>query len=205
MFDLAIYYRMVGGFVGLPNTFLARLRWSIIMGCYMFLLSLVHHEGYAQGLIVLTGGALGTFLGRMIPHARFQATAGLKNSLGMAAVSVVRLSLILVPYIVELDGVHLWRCLLIGFGGFSGVAYYVGNKYLDGLDSGIYYRNEHTQYRISVTNPVFVAPPNSLPAPISNDSPKALNQAAVGGNEWGELLTGFLSYQLMFVFALVMS
>jgi hypothetical protein len=138
MFDLCIYYRMVGGFVGTGSTFLARLRWSLTIASYMLLLSIVHHQGYAPGFIVFAGSAIGAYLGRLIPHARFQATASLFNSLGMAAVNVARLALILVPYIYY----DVTRLILAGFGLLAGVAYYVGNKYLAGKDSGIYYKTD---------------------------------------------------------------
>lgn len=189
MFDLAIYYRMVGGFVGLgPNmTTWCRLRWAVTIGLYMAFAALVHHEGNMQVLLTLSGCTIGAFLGRLIPHARFQATAGLANSLGMAAVNLARLALIVVPY-AYFDA---RRMLLVGFGALAGIAYYVGNKYLHGKDSGIYYRARSQQWRVSVAGVG-----QALPG-------EALDQCAIGGSEWGELLTGWLVYELMFVVALV--
>lgn len=200
MFDLAIYYRMVGGFVGTGSTQLARLRWSFTMGCYMALLSMVHHEGYTQAALVFVACALGAFLGRLISHSRFQATASAINSLGMAVMTMLRLALLVLPYSITsmatVSGLQPWRLLLVLFGMGAGIAYFIGNKYLAGKDSGIYYRNNHGQWRINSANGVSNA--------IDTDQSQFLDQAAVGGSEWGELLTGWLAYELMFVFALVL-
>lgn len=197
MFDLAIWYRSVGGFMGLGSTTLARVRWSCVMGAYMGFASLVHHEGIPQAALVLVGSAFGTFLGRLIGHSEFQATASLKNSLGMALVNMVRLLLIVFPYTMtnwlNMSGFQPWRFTLVLFGIGAGIAYYIGNKYLAGKDSGIYFRNTKTQWAISI-------PPSGVPI----NPPNSLDQAAIGGAEWGELLTGELVYQLMFVTALVM-
>lgn len=188
MFDLAIWYRTAGGFLGLGSTFLCRLRWAIIMAVYMVVLAVSHHMEWWQVLVVAVGSTVGAFFGRLIPHARFQATASLGNSLGMAVVNVLRLALIVAPYAFF----EPIRACLVAFGVLAGVAYYVGWKYLDGRDSGIYYRNNHKQWRISCDGVGTVVPGEGL------------DQAAVGGSEWGELLTGFLTYELMFICALVL-
>lgn len=194
MFDLAIYYRMAGGFVALGSTQLARLRWAIAMGCYMMLLSLVHHEGFLWPLIVFAGSMVGAFLGRLISHSRFQATASITNSLGMAAINAIRLALIVAPYVVSgllmtHGALPVLRAFLPVFGIGAGIAYFVGNKYLAGVDSGIYYRNASTQYQTGW--------------PTGIGAQAQLNHAAWGGTEWGELLTGWLAYELMFIVALV--
>lgn len=198
MFDLAIWYRCVGGFIGTGSTTLARLRWSLTMACYMTLVSLVHHEGWVQALIILAATTLTTFVGRLISHSRFQATASFGNSLGMTVVTLLRMVLILAPYAIvnwlDLSGFDYWRFLAAVFCVMSGVGYYVGWKWLNGKDSGIYFRNTHRQWRIGDVVAITV--------PVSNPA-YMLDQAAVSGSEWGELITGF-GYQCMFVSALVM-
>lgn len=200
MFDLAIYYRMVGGFVGTGNTQVARMRWAFAMACYMTLVALVHHLPWLSCGIVFGGTLIGTFLGRLISHSRFQATASFGNSLGMAVVNILRLALIVAPYAFVSNWLNGG---LVLFGAMSGVAYYIGNKYLNGKDSGIYFRNTHEQWHISVppsqTGEVF-----TISMPGTTPEQNILDQAAVGGSEWGELLTGFLVYQLMYVAALVL-
>lgn len=199
MFDLAIWYRCVGGFIGTGSTTLGRLRWSLTMACYMTLVSLVHHEGWAQALIILAATTLTTFVGRLISHSRFQATASIGNSLGMTVVTLLRMVLILAPYAMvdwlDLSGFDYWRLLGAVFCIMSGVGYYVGNKYLAGKDCGIYFRNTHSQWIISPANTNWVNK--------SSDPAMILDQCAVTGSEWGELITGF-GYQCMFVSALVM-
>jgi hypothetical protein len=199
MFDLAIYYRMVGGFIGTGSTTLGRLRWAVTMGCYMAFVSVVHHQQALVTGFVFVACLLGAFLGRLIPHARFQATASLLNSLGMAAVNVARLVLIVGPYAVTFHDGTVWmsidRMSLALLGVLAGVAYYVGNKWLGGKDSGIYFRNTHAQWRIN--------PTTSVPTAVPVDPACILDQAAVGGSEWGELCTGWMVYELMFLAALV--
>lgn len=184
MFDLAIYYRMAGGFIGLGSTQLSRLRWAAVMACYMALLSLVHHEDILHALALLPACALMTFLGRLISHAAFQGGASLGHSIGMAVVNVLRLLLIVLPYsfgsLFTLSDFHISRIFLALFGVMAGVAYWLGNKYLNTSDSGIYYRN------------------NSCQSTIAD-----LDHAAITGPEWGELLTGWLAYELFFIVALV--
>jgi hypothetical protein len=199
MFDLVIYYRMVGGFIGTGSTTLGRLRWALTMGAYMALVSLVHHEGWAQTLIVWAACSVMAFLGRLISHSRFQATASFGNSLGMTLVNLLRMLLILAPYAVadwlNLAGFDYWRLFGAVFCVMSGVGYYVGNKYLNGKDCGIYFRNNHSQWRIN--------PQTIVPTSVPLDPACILDQAAVGGSEWGELITGF-GYQAMFIMTLVM-
>lgn len=190
MFDLAIYYRMVGGFVGLgPNhTTECRLRWAFTMACYMALVGLVHHLAFYMVLTIMPATIMGAYVGRLIPHARFQAGASLGNSLGMAAINVARIALIVAPYAFFSSW---WHMGLAAFGVLAGVAYYAGWKWLDGKDSGIYWRNADTQYQTGF--------------PSGVGAPYMLDHAAWGGSEWGELLTGWLVYQAMFVVALVWS
>ena len=208
MFDLAIWYRSVGGFMGLGSTFWARMRWSLIMALYMAFATLVHHQAPLQIAAVFVTVTIGTYLGRMIPHDFFQAKASVLNSLGMAVVNIARLALIVLPYAV-MNWVYilhnpaviwqspsfiildLWRLYLVGFGVMAGLAYFVGNLYLHGKDVGIYYRNTHEQ---TTTGDFIPAPP----------AINCLDHAAWGGSEWGELLTGELVYELMFLTALVL-
>ncbi len=194
MFDLAIHYRMVGGFVGLGSTALARLRWAVTIGAYMAFCSLVHHEGWLQCLIVFAGCSLGGFLGRLIPHARFQANTSVVNFCGMAAVNIVRLALIVFPYAFAVGSWYALWTVFFGIG--AGIAYTVGWKYLDGKDIGIYYRGKMQQYYVAILPP-------GMPSADPNPSTK-LDRCAVYGSEWGECLTGLLVYQLMFLAALVM-
>ena len=189
MFDLAIYYRMVGGFCGYsgPNaTTWARLRWALTMGGYMAFAALVHHQPILELLEVFLGASAGAFLGRLIPHAAFQSKASPLNALAMSAINVVRVALIIAPY-AYFDP---WRMTLTLGGLWAGIAYYVGNKYLTGKDSGIYFRNTDAQWRIAAYAQAY--------------GTSFLDQAAVGGSEWGELLTGLLVYQIMFAAALVL-
>lgn len=200
MFDLAIYYRMVGGFIGLgPNrTQETRLRWAVTIACYMAFAALVHRESIPTILMVYLLVFAGGFLGRLIPHAVWQGQAILKNALVMALIGFVRISLIVAPYMVT-DYFHphvqYWRGLLCLFGLFQGAAYYIGNKYFDGKDAGFYFRTRSEQWRIRQM-PVY-------PQVDMNVSTE-LDQGALGGSEWGELLTGWLAYQLMFISALVL-
>lgn len=211
MFDLAIYYRMVGGFIGTGSTFQARLRWAITIGLYMGFATLVHRQPIQQVCCVTLLCGLGGFLGRLIPHAMFQWPASILNSLGMALVGLVRAALVVVPYAVgwwpsmlsgEWMGMITIRFYLIAFGALAGIAYYVGIKYLNGKDSGIYFRAKHSQWRTnslpSDGHQISINLPNTLP------EDNVLDEAAIGGSEWGELLTGWWCWQLMYVAALVM-
>lgn len=202
MFDLAIYYRMVGGFVSTGSTSLARWRWSLTLGAYMAFVTIVHHEGIVAMASVFVLCSIMAYVGRLIPHALFQASASLLNSLGMASVNIVRLFLVLVPYsVINWHTVYtspvdtsfdVFSLALSALGIFAGVAYYVGNKWLDGKDVGIYFRNTHSQWRIS-----------EYAQPYGTTT-SFLDQAAVLGSEWAELLTGWFVYELMFLIALVL-
>lgn len=198
MFDLALYYRMVGGFVGLGSTTLTRIRWALTIAVYMTFVSICHAESPLRWLLVFFGVFVGGFVGRLIPHSAFQSVASIKNSIGMTVVEAIRLALIVVPYAVT-DwtgfGYTLERLLVIVLAVGAGVAYYVGNKYLAGKDYGVYYRSQPTQWAIA-----------NLPVGTSVPVPPAavLDQCAVGGTEWGELLTGFFCYQAMYIALLVL-
>lgn len=202
-----IWYRMVGGFVGLgPNhTFECRARFALGVGAYMAFLAAVKQRPYLDIAAVFIICTLTSFLGRLIPHARFQATASLGNSLGMAAVGIARLALIIAPYVLTInfeDWQHItpmmitldpWAAGVSLLGALQGVAYYFGNKNLDGADSGIYWRNKHSQYRIHQG----VILPDENPDDF-------LDQAAVGGSEWGELLSGIFVYDLPYKILLLL-
>lgn len=187
MFDLAICYRMVGGFVGLSSTSLARLRWSITIAIYMMFAAAVHGDGIVALAAIFFSVLTGAYIGRLIPHARFQNGASLYNALGMALIGLARVTLILLPYAVY---GHPWAGVVASIGILQGAAYYAGWKWLDGRDSGIYFRNKPEENRI----------PETFPA---GSSPVYLDQCAVSGGEWGELLTGFV-YQAMYLIILVM-
>lgn len=193
---LAILYRMVGGFIGLDNTCITRLRWAIPMGAFMAYASIVHHEETGRSVAVFVLCTVMAYLGRLIPHAAFQASASIYNSLCMAAIGMARLALIVAPYATA----DWHRMGLVVFGAFQGLAYYIGWTYLHNLDSGIYFRNTRAQWHIKpyFYDPVF--PASAIPNPA-----ECLDQAAVSGAEWGELLTGMLVYQLMYIVMLVMS
>ena len=188
---ITILYRMVGGFIGLgPSmTFLTRVRWAVPMGCLLSYAGIVRFLEPWQVLVVLVGTCLTAYLGRLIPHARFQATASLKNSLGMSAVGVARMALLMAP----MGYFQPQVMVLSAFGLFQGVAYYLGWTKLHGKDSGIYFRNKTTQWRIADNTTSVLSDPNDI-----------LDQAAVGGSEWGELLTGLLVYELAYIALLVM-
>ena len=196
MFDLAIFYRMVGGFVGFGtstwSTFWCRLRWALTLGAYMAFAAIVHHQPALEVLEVFLGVSVTAYLGRLIPHGLFEASASLKNSLGMAVVNVLRLSLILAPYAYFEPS----RIVLVVCGLNAGVAYYIGWKWLNNRDIGIYFRNTNQQCHISQL-------PYLISSPVNPE--QVLDQAAVGGGEWGEVLTGFMVYQTMYLLALVIS
>lgn len=201
MFDLAIYYRMVGGFVGLGSTTLTRIRWALTIAVYMTFVSICHAESPLRWLLVFCGVFVGGFVGRLIPHSAFQSVASIKNSIGMTVVEAIRLALIVVPYAFT-DwtgfGYTLERLLVIVLAVGAGVAYYVGNKYLAGKDYGVYYRSQHSQFIIADVPNVAAALAQPVPAGST------LDQCAVGGTEWGELLTGFFCYQAMYMALLVL-
>jgi hypothetical protein len=116
----------------------------------------------------------------------------------MTVVNGLRMLLIVAPYCVtdlaHFDGFALWRFLLVVFCVVSGIGYYVGNRWLNGKDCGIYFRNTHAQWRIA----------DNTGIGVMIDPTIILDQCAVGGSEWGELITGY-GYELMFLTALVMS
>lgn len=199
MFDLAIYYRMAGGFVGMNSTTLTRIRWAFTIACYMTFVALVHHEAPIVLLLVAMFTFIAGYAGRLIPHAVFQAQASFWDSLGMTVVTASRMLLIILPYMIfsALDGAfHMERFVVCVFALFSGVGYYVGWKFLNAQDFGVYYRGNEQQYYVSL----------NLPAGFSADpNPKTkLEQCAVGGSEWGELITGF-GYQALYMALLVMA
>lgn len=196
MFDLAIFYRMAGGFVGLGSTTLTRVRWAFIIAVYMTFVSIVHHEAPLAWLIIFLGTFAAGYVGRLIPHSMFQNTASIGNSIGMSLVTVIRLGLILLPYLEICSVFHSARLLSLTCAIGAGIGYYIGNKYLNGKDCGVYYRASHEKWRIS-----------SYGITTLSQTPPAhtecLNQCAVGGTEWGELITGF-SYQAFYMLLLVL-
>lgn len=214
MTTLAISARMVGGFVGTGHTFEARARWALTMGSFMAFATAVHHQGWWAALIVFILSTIGTYLGRLIGHSPFQNGIAWWQTLGMCAVGVARLALILMPYAVMnwagfveapvlfithplvMFDLNLWRVGMIACGLWMGVAYRVGIP-LDGQDCGIYYRRTADQWRIASASPEMLVA-------IPNDNPEALDQCAVGGTEWGELLTGWMVYDLPYVAMLLM-
>ena len=199
MFSLATYYRMVGGVVGTGSTILARLRFALTMALYMAFLCCTHHDDMLTLLVVLAGCFVTTFAGRLIPHSKFEGMASIGNSIAMTVINAVRLGLIVAPYLfAELftqGQFHLLRVLPVAFAVFSGIGYYAGWKWLNGKDMGLYWRDSHTQYQISV-------PPAPMPVAVGDTT--RLNECAVGGSEWGEVITG-LGYQLFFVALLVLA
>ena len=205
MYDLAISYRMVGGFIGTGQTQIGRLRWAATMALYMAFASVVHHQPWLVTGFVFAACFVGTFLGRLIPHGVFQATASLWNSLGMAAVNIVRVALIVAPYALTFHDGKVWmsvdRMSLSALGVLGGVAYYIGNKWLNDVDSGIYFRTTHLQWRIG-KNPSQCPSPAGYPDPMTAG---ILDQCAVGGSEWGELLEGWMVYELLFLVALIIA
>lgn len=198
MFDLSIYYRMVGGFIGLGSTTLTRVRWALAIAIYMTFVSMVHHESPLRWLLVFVGVFAGGFVGRLIPHSAFQSVVSIKNSIAMMIIEAIRLALIVVPYaFTDWIGFEysLERLLVIALAVGAGVAYYIGNKYLDGKDYGAYYRAQHAQWAIG-NQPAGT----SVPVPAN----AVLDQCAVGGTEWAELLTGFVCYQVLYMALLVL-
>lgn len=205
MLDLTLNYRMVGGFLGTGSTFLARMRFCSIMAGYMALACLVHHQGWAQTGIVLPLCFFGAYLGRLIPQTPWMGEASLRNAALFAVIGLARWALIVAPYSVmnwvdvfqnpELIDVNMTRLAVSLFGLMTGLCYFIGNKWLENVDSGIYFRNKHSQWRIGM-------PVEGQPPCISPDW--ALDQAAGGGTEWGELLTGFMSYEVPYFLLLVL-
>lgn len=211
--SLAKSYRMVGGFVGLGSTFLCRLRFSLTIGLFWGFLCLTHHQGIGQAFYVFWLCSVMAYLGRLIGHSPYMGVASLRNALMMALIGFGRLSLIMLPYAVlnwwdvfalltdplaALDVLSFsWTRMAVGlFGVMEGVAYYVGNKYLDRQDSGIYFRGDAHQWRINA-EPYTIHDGNADPSEV-------LECAAIGGSEWGELLTGIGSYQIPYMLLLVM-
>lgn len=202
MFDLAIYYRMAGGFVGFGNkpidTQFARLRWAAAITFYMLLCMVVHRDNPLTVVMATPMVFAGAFMGRLIPHAAWQGMTNFKSNLYMSLIGLARVSLVVMPYAV-INFIHFdvsfWRLGLIAFGLLQGTAYYLGNKYLEGKDAGFYYRTKHEQWRIRQV-PVY--------AQVDQNTATELDQGALGGSEWGECLTGFMVWQLMYVAALVM-
>lgn len=211
---LAIAYRMVGGFIGTGSTFLSRLRFCLTIGLFWAFLCLTHHQGLGQAFYVLWLCSVMAYVGRMISHSKYMGVASLHNALMMAVIGFGRLAMIMLPYAVLnwwdvfanlTHPLAAWDVLSFSwarfavalFGVLEGVAYFIGNKYLDQKDSGIYFRNTPHQWRINAA-PYTIHDGNADPSEV-------LDCAAVGGSEWGELLTGVGSYQLPYMLLLVLA
>lgn len=115
---LAVAYRCRGGFVSLPNTTLARIvLWALPVAVVCVPVS---------WLWALPCGVM-AYLGLLIPHAWAQADTKPIHIAGMAGIGLVRFALILAPLAVF----DPWREVFALFGLLSGLAYYIGHKWLE--------------------------------------------------------------------------
>lgn len=169
---LTLFYRMVGGFIGTGSTFKARLIWSLAAGLYMGFAAVVQEMWVGEVILVALTSAVLAYLGRLIPHARFQGEASIKNTLGMSLIGFVRMAMLVTP--IALVKFPLAQAAYTGL--FSGVAYFIGWKFLHNVDSGFYFHHKDGRKDIF----------------------------ALGGSEWGEVLTGLLVYQLGFTVLLLL-
>ena len=104
------------------------------------------------------------FIGLMFSHAPFQADNQAKHVGGMAGIGLARMALTVGP-IAYLHPMFLYFQYA---GVTSGLAYYFGWTYLDGVDSGISFPG------LTLFGKQIIQP----------------GKFATGGGEWGEVLTG---------------
>lgn len=150
----AFLYRCRGGFLGTGHTQLGRLiYWVIPVGIWAVF----------QNPLLAPACALTAFLGLLIPHSKYMASATFKSVAGMGLIGMARLSLILAPLAYYSPVVLIFAPL----GLLSGLGYYIGWKYLHGIDSRIYSKG-YSLLGISFTSGPF----------------------AIAGCEWGEVFTG---------------
>ena len=135
---LTVNYRMLGGFVSLGSTFLARARWALVVAGCMALVGLVHKLPFSALAIVFAGTLLTAYLGRLIPHGKYIGAPDIKACACMGLIGVARLILLLAPLAYYLPFV----LYLVPFGFLNGAAYYLGWKYLHEVDSGFYYKDQ---------------------------------------------------------------
>lgn len=119
-FLFSFLYRCRGGFLPTGSTTFARLGFwaapAALWACSI-------NWRYAPFCF------LAAYLGLLIPHAPFQASASLKNALAMSGIAMVRLALILAPlaYLYPLVPTVLPIMIL------SGIGYTVGWLFLNGI------------------------------------------------------------------------
>jgi hypothetical protein len=176
--DFIILHRMVGGFIGTGSTVKARLIWSLSCGLMFGFAACVHHMSLLCVVAITFMTPFAAYLGRLIPHSEFQgAPFDWEKFFGMSFICATRLLLLLLPTAI-FEPSALWLVPL-GIGG--GVAYWIGWRFLDGSDSGFYYRHNAEQMTIV-----------------------SMDHFAVSGGEWAEVLVGLLVYQFAFMALLVM-
>lgn len=152
---MAFCYRCRGGFLGTGSTQAARiLFWALPV--MIIILPLGFNYAFYTALMA--------FLGLMIPHGKFQNDTSLHDIFGMSLIGAARLALILTP--LSFINYYVLFYSLLGLG--SGLAYYIGHRFLDGVDSGI------------ETDGVFLREIQLFDA----------GKFAVGATEWGEVGTG---------------
>lgn len=120
--------------------------------------------GYSvEGYVGLFCGVM-AFLSLLLEYAPFQADNQLKHCSGMAGIGIARMALVFAPlFRLRPELVYLQY-----LGALAGAAYYIGWTYLDGFDSGISFPG------LTLFGKQLIQP----------------GKFAVGGGEWGEVLTG---------------
>ena len=191
-----IAYRMVGGFAKPRSTFLCRLRWAVTVAAYMAFAAAVHHQSGLEIALVGFLTIISAYIARLYDNSN-EVTAGhWYHVLKMSLIGMGRLTVTLLPYAlvsVPFGSDHLPRLALGLMGLLQGLCYYVGWTHLHNVDSGIYYRNHHEQWHIEAVQ-VVPSGPETL-----------LDQCALVGDQWGELLTGFFCYNLPYLVLLVIN
>ena len=117
-------YRCRGGFLPTGHTQVARLiYWALPVGAW---------AAFHSPMLIAPVCALAAFLGLLIPHSPFMADASAKSVIGMALIGMARLALILAP----LAYYHPWIMAYAPIAGLSGLGYYIGWKWLNGVSLG---------------------------------------------------------------------
>ena len=180
---IAVLYRTVGGFMSTGGTFTARVRWSLWLALFLSFGALAHGHGAIACAIVFAGTALGTFLGRMIPHGFAFATRGWKLVGYMGSITFARVVLAFTTLAYFMPE----TLMLMPLGLLSGLCYLIGERFLKGKDSGFYFFDAAPTMKHSELAGVWQMESRSEPQVM-----------AKGETEWGECLTGLVCYELPF-------
>ena len=162
----AFFYRCRGGFLGMSFPQLARLIWwAIPTSVAMTGVSLAHGSCFLSAIEVGSVCGVTAFLGLMLPHGQYMDNNPVYDDMGhMSLIGGVRCALIALPIMTHVPMMGL----LPLFGALSGAGYWIGWRFLHGVDSGLHTAG-FTLFGLQVSPGKF----------------------AVGGSEWGEVLTGF--------------